>query len=120
MNRKRKLTALYAGKPLCPLLVKGKTVAVVGNAKAIFSPCDAVKIDVEGAELRVLSGMHETLQRDSLMLFIDVHIKMGVSIRSVARTLVQYGFSVYTEDLKPIGKRRPGCHAVFAMKGQTL
>ena len=59
---------------------------------------DIVKIDVEGAEFKVLSGMQHTLKQSDLILFIEVHVQDLVALNSsyheVLQMLLGYGFQL--------------------------
>ena len=61
---------------------------------------DLVKVDVEGAELRVLKGMRKTLQEmDSLHIICDVHenkfTAFGYSVDEFYRFLVNYQLNIF-------------------------
>lgn len=55
---------------------------------------DMMKIDVEGAEMRVLRGAHVTLENNpNMILFLEVHPDVGVDPAEVRSFLSQFGFS---------------------------
>ncbi len=60
---------------------------------------DFIKIDVEGAECKVLDGMSKTLGLSPLTLLVEVHVqtlkKMGYSHDEVINTLMENGFEIY-------------------------
>jgi FkbM family methyltransferase len=59
---------------------------------------DVVKIDVECAELRVLSGMRKMLEAaNKIVLLIDVHTWMGVNKEDVEKVLRAYGFTIHNK-----------------------
>jgi len=68
-------------------------------------PClHFAKIDVEGAEARVLEGMHQTLRRSSPVLLIEVHDDPPhdrVEVRKVLPLLFDAGYSVYSLEDDP-------------------
>lgn len=56
---------------------------------------DVVKIDVEGAELKVLDGARETLARNRrLVVLVDIHPTRGVTPDDVFRLLQEHGYEV--------------------------
>jgi FkbM family methyltransferase len=56
-------------------------------------PPTAVKIDVEGWELRVLEGGDELFHTaENLLVFIDIHPHLGVDPREIAEFLRKRGF----------------------------
>jgi FkbM family methyltransferase len=61
-------------------------------------PPTVVKIDVEGAELSVLRGMQETLERHCRLVYVEVHpdrvADFGGSIETVRELLEQAGFQL--------------------------
>lgn len=60
---------------------------------------DITKIDVEGAEFKVLSGMHRILEHDQPTLFIELHPDMlplfGSCAEDVVQLLLNSGYSIY-------------------------
>lgn len=57
---------------------------------------DVIKIDVEGAELRVLAGARDTLIRnDHVVLLMDLHPHLGTSSVEVCQFLQDLGFSLF-------------------------
>lgn len=57
---------------------------------------DVIKIDVEGAELRVLAGARDALMRNKrLVLLMDLHPYLGTSPVEVCRFLRDLGFSLF-------------------------
>jgi len=60
---------------------------------------DFIKIDVEGAELKVLHGMTETLKLSKLILLVEIHVEnlkdhFETDYRDVIRILADNGFSL--------------------------
>ena len=60
---------------------------------------DFMKIDVEGAELKVLRGMTETLKLPGLILLVEIHVDnlkdhFDTDYRDVLRLLIENGFSL--------------------------
>jgi FkbM family methyltransferase len=53
---------------------------------------DAIKIDVEGAEDKVISGALETLQRDRPVMFLDVHSIGAERLEDLAGRLNAQGY----------------------------
>jgi FkbM family methyltransferase len=58
---------------------------------------DAVKIDVEGAELQVLRGMVGILTRFHPVIWCELHPQYGVDTEEVRRFLRAYGYTVSGE-----------------------
>lgn len=56
-----------------------------------------MKIDVEGAELRVLEGAEQLLAREDLVLLMDLHPQYGVEVRSVIDYLKRHGLRAFRE-----------------------
>ena len=55
---------------------------------------DLVKIDVEGAEVRVLKGMSELARRNpGLKILAEIHDGMGVMVEELAGILASFGFT---------------------------
>jgi FkbM family methyltransferase len=66
---------------------------------------DVVKIDVEGAEMKVLLGMHETLRRHRPTLFMEIHPAnlptFGSSTAAILSLLGEHGYRLFEiEDLR--------------------
>ena len=66
---------------------------------------DVVKIDVEGAELKVLKGMKKVLKSDNLKLFVEISPQlielMGGTVQELIKLLSDSGFkSAYSIKLK--------------------
>ena len=77
-------------------------LAESGDARA-----EVIKIDVEGAELRVLGGAERTLADPrSLAVLIDVHPGRGIDPAAVAALLTRHGFSL--RDPADIAVELPG------------
>lgn len=61
---------------------------------------DAIKIDVEGAEFLVLSGMHDTLRKKDLKVYCEIHLHRGSgslhafghSVEEVVAIFKEHGF----------------------------
>lgn len=80
----------------------GATVAVPMHtldnvlAERGIETIDAVKIDVEGAEMGVLRGAEDTLRRsEGVTVLMDLHPHMGVDVHEVAAFLRGLGFTLY-------------------------
>jgi FkbM family methyltransferase len=58
-----------------------------------------IKIDVEGSEFKVLTGMKDLLKRGGFMMLVEIHCEkleqLGASSRDVLCLLEQYGWSMY-------------------------
>jgi len=65
---------------------------------------DMIKIDVEGAELKVLEGAKSTFSNNKeIILLIDIHPQLGVDPAKICNFLETHGFSIH--DIKyPHGK----------------
>ena len=66
---------------------------------------DVVKIDVEGAELKVLKGMENTLSQNNCKLFMEINVPLlnlfGTSMEDLFEFLVDLGFKTcFLVDLK--------------------
>lgn len=62
----------------------------------------AIKIDVEGAELEVLHGATLTLKKYKPRLFIDLHPKLRVDVKQVLEFLHIHNYTLYNMDLDKI------------------
>lgn len=56
-----------------------------------FSP-SCVKIDVEGAELNVLSGLRSTLERCKPVVFVETHTFLGIELEDVKSFFREIGY----------------------------
>lgn len=62
-------------------------------------PIDAMKIDVEGADMHVLRGAQKTISRNpGIVIFLDVHPHLGVDAREVCDYLKGFGLSLFAEE----------------------
>jgi FkbM family methyltransferase len=62
-------------------------------------PVNALKIDVEGADMHVLRGARETIARSpGIVIFLDVHPHLGVNPREVCDFLRDLGLELYAEE----------------------
>jgi len=62
-------------------------------------PINALKIDVEGADMHVLRGARETIARSpGIVIFLDVHPHLGVNPREVCEFLRELGLELYAEE----------------------
>ena len=101
--------ALYLGDriakhSLLPRKIEQDTITVTVETLDDFlestgdTHIDMVKIDVEGAELKVLRGGAATLSRpEPMILMVDIH-GGRVKPHEVWSLLVEYGFSVRSPD----------------------
>lgn len=59
---------------------------------------DAIKIDVEGAEMHVLEGARETLStNEGITVFLDIHPQLGVEPKEVCERLRGLGLQLFFE-----------------------
>jgi FkbM family methyltransferase len=80
---------------------------------------DLIKIDVEGAEMRVLKGAAQTLAKNqNLTLLIDVHPFFGVNPDELLSFLSSYGFSAYRmgDEKQPLRTPCPDLKEVMAIR----
>jgi FkbM family methyltransferase len=62
-------------------------------------PVDAMKIDVEGADMYVLRGARQTIASNpGIVIFLDVHPHLGVDPREVCSYLQNLGLGLYSEN----------------------
>lgn len=80
------------------ILVRAATLDSI-LAKLSIAHVDVMKVDVEGAELQVLEGARKTLGANpNIVLFLDVHPRMGVNPKQVGSVLTKMGFSIHAMD----------------------
>jgi len=103
----------YVSIPNLKLPNPGIRIESFKNEKYIKVPCltvdefvsreniipDFIKIDVEGAEFKVLKGMTNTLKNKSLILLIEIHVSQllkyfNTDYKDVLRFLTEYGFKL--------------------------
>ncbi|RKZ27280.1 hypothetical protein DRQ20_00870 [bacterium] len=79
-----------------------------------------VKIDVEGAEMEVLKGAKNLLQKsERLFIIMDLHPQKGVKVEDVFSYLYQHGFKIYSvKDLRPV-EGRYKMKDIVAVKGEV-
>lgn len=74
----------------------------IDNYTSKTSPPDIVKIDVEGAELNVLKGMKDILEKQRPDLLIELHPKLiknfGDNIQEIRDLLTEYGYKIQCFD----------------------
>jgi FkbM family methyltransferase len=62
-------------------------------------PIDAIKIDVEGADMHVLRGARETISKNpGIVVFLDVHPHLGVDPQEVCEYLRGLGLALFSEE----------------------
>jgi FkbM family methyltransferase len=62
-------------------------------------PIDAIKIDVEGADMHVLRGARKTISRNpGIVIFLDVHPHLGVDPQEVCDYFKDLGLSLFAEE----------------------
>ncbi|MHC0067967.1 FkbM family methyltransferase [Nostoc sp. UIC 10890] len=110
-------------KNIPPVTVKAITFDELSSQKNIHPA--VVKIDVHGAEGKVLFGMEETLRNSIKHLFIEIHaahLVVEYSYEQIITLLAQTGFYIYemlgfrdTEkpDMVPIEKGEPAYQALI-------
>lgn len=60
---------------------------------------DAIKIDVEGADMHVLRGARQTISRNpGIVVFLDVHPHLGVNPDEVCEYLRSLGLALFAEE----------------------
>lgn len=84
-----------------------------------------IKIDVEGAELKVLEGMASTLQLENLTLLIEVHQNMleyyGYQSKEILERLIKNGFEVYElKDFRANHSKKESIDLQHQFVGNTL
>jgi len=73
-----------------------------------------VKIDVEGAELAVLNGMRDNLQRGNIALMVEV-TRNAVAVYD---NLKNYGFQMYKSDKSSIDNAEKMGGNIFCVKAE--
>lgn len=74
-----------------------------------------IKIDVEGNELKVLKGMKNILEKDDVILMVEVTENSG----DVFSLLVDAGFQVFRSNKNPVSNSRNMKGNVFCVKGNN-
>ena len=110
-------------KDIAPVIVKAITFDELSDQKNIHPA--VVKIDVHGAEGKVLFGMEQTLSKSIKHLFIEIHaahLIVEYSYEQILTLLEQTGFYIYEmcgfrdlekPDLLPIRKGEPAYEALI-------
>lgn len=93
-------------------------------AKQQIQP-DCIKIDVEGAEQKVINGMQKTLQLSPLTLLIEIHNNVleqfGYSSNEILEILSKNGFSVHElSDFRNKNYYTKQIKAAHVLEGNTL
>lgn len=84
-----------------------------------------IKIDVEGAELKVIKGMQKTLQLSPLTLLIEIHANVlkfyGYSSKQILQILLDNGFMLYELlDFRNENYEKKPIDMNHALSGNTL
>lgn len=62
-----------------------------------YAPVDAIKIDVEGFELKVLKGLYKTIKANHPVIFLELHteriVSLGDSVQEVLGMLQELGYN---------------------------
>jgi FkbM family methyltransferase len=66
-------------------------VVAIDDVVGGLRPPDVVKIDVEGAEVEVLRGLHETIERYAPVIICELH---GANRSASEEILLNHGYSV--------------------------
>jgi FkbM family methyltransferase len=77
---------------------------------------DVIKIDAEGAEFEILSGMSKTLSAPDLVLMVEVSRRH----EEVSALLREYGFSAFNPEGEHIDVSKQPVGNVFFVKGRGL
>lgn len=113
-----KKTENLPGLSLCAEMYKNNAVETV-NVQSISLDTffkdkdvhpDVCKIDVEGAEMQVLSGMDNIIKNNDVILFIEIHpenlIYFNSSSTEVICKLIGYGYRVFEiENIREFGEQ---------------
>lgn len=79
--------------------IQVETVSIDAFVEATRRPPDVVKIDVEGAELRVLQGMEAALTRSDIFVVCEIHPAclgfFHASERDIVAFMERIGFGIY-------------------------
>lgn len=82
--------------------VKTQTLDSLLSEQDFTRPIDMMKIDVEGAEVKVLRGARKTIAGSpNLIMFLDIHPHLGVNPQEVFAFLNELGFNVF-QDSPPL------------------
>lgn len=98
--------------------VKTQMLDSLLSEQSFARPIDMMKIDVEGAEMKVLSGARQTIARSpNLILLLDIHPHLGVNPQEVFAFLNELGFTVF-QDSPPLfaNKADPAKHKAVMAK----
>jgi FkbM family methyltransferase len=80
------------------LVVPTRTLDAVLREQPDGGRVDVIKIDVEGAEMNVLRGAAEALDRnDNVTVLIDIHPEHGIDSREICDYLREKGFALFKE-----------------------
>lgn len=89
-----------------------KAVTLDDFFKNIDTKPDVVKIDVEGAEMQVLSGMEKLIEHNNPKMFVEVHperlLKFRSSVNEVISFLLERGYNIF--EIEDMRKKSGGGH----------
>ncbi len=83
----------------CSDTIRAKAITLDGIFEHEELVPDVIKVDVEGAEMRVLEGMKKIMQSRSPRLFLEIHPNklptLGSSVQEIVSLLIDNGYGVF-------------------------